>query len=165
MIGNSEMENEKRKTENNIHENQKLIILKNQSKIENRKSKIESGFSLLELMISMFIIIILLSVAMVAYQNTVQHARETVLKENLWQMRRAIDQYGTDKGKLPQSLDDLVKQHYLREMPVDPITEKAEWKEIQGEDTTSTEAAQGLIDVKSLAPGEDSDGIKYEDYK
>lgn len=134
------------------------------SKIHNRKSKAEKGFSLLELMISMFIIIILLSVAMVAYQGTVQHARETVLKENLWQMRRAIDQYGTDKGKLPQSLDDLVKGNYLREMPVDPVTEKAEWTEVQGEDTTSTEGAQGLKDVKSLAPGEDSEGRRYEEY-
>lgn len=135
-------------------------------KIENSKLKIQNckGFSLLELMISMFIIIILLSVAMVAYQNTVQHARETVLKENLWQMRRAIDQYGTDKGKLPQTLDDLVKENYLREMPVDPITEKAEWQEVQGEDTTSTEGAQGLKDVKSLADGEDSDGKKYQEY-
>lgn len=134
------------------------------SKIENPKSKIEPGFSLLELMISMFIIIILLSVAMVAYQGTVQHARETVLKENLWQMRRAIDQYGTDKGKLPQSVSDLVEANYLRELPRDPLTEKNEWKEIQGEDTTSSDGAQGLKDVKSLAEGEDADGVKYEDY-
>ena len=134
------------------------------SKIQIRKSKTEKGFTLLELMISMFILIILLSVALPAYQTSVQHARETVLKENLWQMRRSIDQYGTDKGKLPQSLDDLVKENYLREMPVDPITEKAEWTEVQGEDTTSTEGAQGLKDVKSLAPGEDSEGRKYEEY-
>ncbi len=133
-------------------------------KIENRKFQTEKGFSLLELMISMFILIILLSVALPAYQTSVQHARETVLKENLWQMRRSIDQYGTDKGKLPQSLDDLVKENYLREMPVDPITEKAEWQEVMGEDTTSTESAQGLKDVKSLAPGEDSEGRKYEEY-
>jgi general secretion pathway protein G len=137
---------------------------KYQSVIEKPKSKMENGFTLLELMISMFVMIILLSIALPAYQTSVQHARETVLKENLWQMRRAIDQYGTDKGKLPQSLDDLVTQHYLREMPKDPITEKAEWKEIQGEDTTSTEGAQGLKDVKSLAEGEDSDGVKYDAY-
>src|ERR1044072_7143877 len=67
----------------------------------------QKGFSLLDLMISMFIIIILLSVALPAYQRTVQHAKETVLKENLWQMRRAIDQYTADKGKLPASLSDL----------------------------------------------------------
>lgn len=131
---------------------------------QRKNNKGQSGFSLLELMISMFIIIILLSVAMVAYQHTVQHARETVLSENLWQMRRAIDQYGTDKGKLPQTLDDLVKAEYLREMPVDPITGKAEWKEIQGENTASPDGEQGLKNVKSAADGEDSDGKKYEDY-
>ena len=65
------------------------------------------GFSLLELMIAMFILIILLSVALPTYQRSVQHAKETVLKENLWQMRKAIDQYASDKGKYPQSLDEM----------------------------------------------------------
>lgn len=139
-------------------------MIENQSEIQNQKSKIKNGFSLLELMISMFILIILLSVALPTYQRSVQQARETVLRENLWQMRRAIDQYATDKGKLPQSLDDLVKAEYLREMPVDPITEKAEWREIQGENTASAEGETGLKDVKSTADGEDSDGKRYEEY-
>ena len=95
-----------------------------QSQIANRKSQIESGFSLLELMIAMFIIIILLSVALPTYQRSVQQARETVLKENLFQIRRQIDQYTADKGKLPQSLDDLITGKYLREKPIDPISEK-----------------------------------------
>lgn len=135
-----------------------------QSKIQNPKSKIESGFSLMELMIVMFIIIILLSVALPTYLRSVQHAREIVLKENLFQMRRAIDQYSADKGKLPQTLDDLVTEKYLREKPVDPLLDKAEWKEIQGEDTTSTEGEQGLKDVKSTAEGEDGEGKRYEEY-
>ena len=96
--------------------------------------KRQAGFSLLELMIAMFIMIILISVAIPTYQLTVQHARETVLKENLWQMRRAIDQYSSDKGKLPQSIDDLVKGKYLREMPIDPITEKSDWTEVKSDD-------------------------------
>lgn len=128
------------------------------------KGKSQSGFSLLELMIAMFIMIILLSIALPAYQRTVQHARETVLKENLWQMRRAIDQFSADKGKLPQSLDDLVTGKYLHEKPVDPITEKAEWDEIQGEDKNSSDSAQGLVNVKSLAPGTDSDDKPFADY-
>jgi len=135
-----------------------------QSKIQNPKSKIERGFSLLELLIAMFILIILLSVALPTFQRTVRQARETVLKENLFQMRRSIDQYAADKGKLPQTLDDLVTAEYLRELPVDPITEKAEWKEITGEDINSTDGEQGLKDVKSVAEGEDGDGKKYEDY-
>ncbi len=128
------------------------------------QSRIERGFSLLELMIAMFILIILLSVALPTYQRSVQQARETVLKENLFQMRNQIDQYASDKGKLPQSLDDLVTGGYLREKPIDPITEKAEWEEIQGEDAYSTDGGQGLTDIKSLADGEDSDGKQYKDY-
>ncbi|MET0753053.1 MAG: type II secretion system protein [Pyrinomonadaceae bacterium] len=135
-----------------------------QSEIQNPKSKPEAGFSLLELMIAMFIMIILLSVALPTYQRSVQHARELVLEENLWQMRRAIDQYGSDKGKLPQSLDDLKTGGYLREIPIDPISEKSEWKEIQGEDVNSRDGGQGLKDVKSTAEGEDTEGKKYEDY-
>jgi general secretion pathway protein G len=136
----------------------------NKSAIRNPKSKIEAGFSLLELMIAMFIMIILISVALPTYQRSVQHARETVLRENLWQMRRSIDQYAADKGKLPQSLDDLISGKYLREKPIDPITDKTEWKEIQGEDSNSPDGAQGLVDVKSNADGEDSDGKRFEDY-
>ncbi len=133
--------------------------------ISNPKSKIERGFTLLELMITMFIIIILLSVALPTYQRSVQQARETVLKENLWQMRRAIDQYGSDKGKLPQSLDDLVSDGYLHEKPLDPVTEKAEWNEVQGEDKYSTDdGAQAMTDVKSLAEGEDNEGVQYQNY-
>ena len=135
-------------------------------KIQNPKSKIqnESGFSLLELMIAMFIVIILLSVAFPTYQRSVQHARETVLKENLWQMRRSIDQFTADKGKMPKSIDELVEGKYLREKPMDPITEKDEWNEIQGEDSLTPDGEQGLADVKSLAEGEDSDGKPYKDY-
>ncbi|MBA3334105.1 MAG: type II secretion system protein, partial [Acidobacteria bacterium] len=147
-----------------LQKSMKCQMLKSAShyKIQNPNSKFERGFSLMELMIVMFIIIILLSVALPTYQRSVQHARETVLKENLFQIRRAIDQYSADKGKLPQSLDDLITEQYLREKPIDPISEKAEWKEIQGEDTTSVEGEEGLKDVKSSADGEDGDGKRYE---
>lgn len=128
------------------------------------RSKGERGFSLLELMIAMFILVILLSVAVPTYQRSVLYARETVLKENLWQMRRAIDQYTADKQKLPQSIDDLVKDKYLREKPIDPILEKDEWDEVQGEDTSSPDAESGLVDVKSLAEGQDSNGVDYKKY-
>jgi len=126
--------------------------------------KKQGGFSLLELMIAMFILIILLSIALPTYNRSVQHARETVLKENLWQMRRAIDQYNTDKGRLPESIESLVEAQYLREMPIDPITEKAEWDEIRGEDPMSAEAQEGLKNVKSLADGKDMDGKDFKDY-
>jgi general secretion pathway protein G len=121
------------------------------------------GFSLLELMIAMFILIILLSVALPTFQYTVQHAKETVLKENIHQIEKQIDQFTADKGRLPQSLDELVEAKYLREKPVDPILEKAEWEEVMGEDP-SGEGKQGLIDVKSTADGEDSNGKSYKEY-
>lgn len=124
----------------------------------------QKGFSLLELMIAMFILIILLSVALPTYQRSVQHAKETVLKENLWQMRRAIDQYASDKGKLPQSLDSLIEGKYLREMPVDPVLDKAEWESVMGEDPLSSNGEQGLINVKSLAEGTDAEGKAFSEY-
>src|SRR5258707_10709922 len=89
-------------------------------KAENNRA----GFSLLELMIAMFIMIILLSVAVPTYQRSVQNARETVLHENLWQIKRAIDQFTADKGKLPKSIDELVEGKYIHEKPLDPILEK-----------------------------------------
>ncbi|HEX6279361.1 MAG TPA: type II secretion system protein [Pyrinomonadaceae bacterium] len=122
------------------------------------------GFSLLELMIAMFILIILLSVALPTYQRSVQHAKEVVLRENLWQMRKAIDQYASDKGKYPASLESLVEGKYLREMPVDPILDKAEWDVVMGEDPLNPDGSEGVTDVKSLAEGEDSDGKAYTEY-
>ncbi len=132
----------------------------------NQKSvkKRQKGFSLLELLIAMFILIILLSVALPTYQRSIQHAREVVLAENLFQLRRSIDQYAADKGKLPESLDELVEAKYIREVPKDPITEEKEWDEIKGDDINSSEAEQGLTDVKSLAEGEDSSGKSYAEY-
>lgn len=132
--------------------------------VQKLRSKFQQGFSLLELMIAMFILIILLSVALPTYQRSVQHAKETVLKENLWQMRRAIDQYASDKGKLPQSIDELIEGKYLREMPVDPILDKAEWDSVMGEDSLSPDGEQGLKDVKSLADGTDPEGKAYKEY-
>jgi general secretion pathway protein G len=122
------------------------------------------GFSLLELMIAMFILIILLSVAIPTYQRSVQQARETVLKENLWQMRRAIDQFSTDKGRLPQSVAELVENKYLRETPTDPILDRQEWEEVYGDDPMMPEAGQGMTDVRSRAEGRDSEGNEYSGY-
>lgn len=133
-----------------------------QSQIANRKK--QAGFSLLELMIGMFIIIILLSVAVPTYQRSVQYAKERVLEQNLWQMRRAIDQYASDKGKLPESIDKLVEDKYLHSRPIDPIIENTEWQEEFGSDPNSTDNGQGLVNVKSTSPGEDSNGKKYSEY-
>ena len=137
-----------------------LSVVSGQSSVKGKNR----GFSLLELMIAMFIMIILLSIAVPTYERSVRNAREIVLKENLFQLRRAIDQYAGDKGKLPSSVDDLVESKYLREKPYDPISEKQEWDEIQGEDPNSADGEQGLVNVKTLAPGEDVNGVPYSDY-
>ena len=115
-------------------------------------------------MITMFIMIILISVAVPTYERSVRHARETVLRENLWQMRRAIDQFTADKGKLPKDIDDLVSAKYLHERPIDPIRDSTEWNEILGEDIYSSEGDQGLKNVESLAEGTDSEGTPYSKY-
>ena len=143
----------------------RLFLRRSDPKVHHLYPKIRNakGFSLLELMIAMFILIILLSVAFPTYQRSVQHARQTVLKENLRYMRMAIDQFTSDKGKLPKSIDELVETKYLRERPIDPITEKDDWKEEQGEDPL-IEGEQGLKDVRSNAEGVDFDGVAYEKY-
>jgi general secretion pathway protein G len=124
----------------------------------------QTGFSLLELLIAMFIMIVLISVAVPSYQRAMQGARESVLKENLWQMRRAIDQYHADKGKPPQSLDDLVNAKYLRERPIDPMTESDDWTEVVGTDSASEEAEPALTDIKSSSDGVDAEGKAYSEY-
>src|SRR2546421_7493036 len=110
-----------------------------------------AGFTLLELMIVISIIIVLAVVVLPQYMRTVQQARESVLRDDLFQMRKMIDQYAADKGKLPQSLDDLVQAGYIREMPVDPTTGRAEWVPQTGQDPNSTEGGSGVIDVHSAS--------------
>lgn len=122
------------------------------------------GFTLLELMIVISIIIILAIIALPMYQRTVLQAQESVLKDDLFQMRKLIDQYAADKGKLPQSLDDLVSAGYLREIPVDPITEKRDWNVESGEDPSSTEGGQGVKDVHSASSDISSEGTPYNQW-
>lgn len=160
MTGKSSLESGVRGLESALPDQARRSVIKAQDS----RRKTQRGFSLLELMISMFIIIILISIAIPTYERSVRQAREVVLKENLFQMRRSIDQFRADKGKLPQSVEDLVTEKYLREKPIDPILEKAEWNEIQGEDSNSPDGETGLVDVKSLAEGEDSQGVAFSEY-
>jgi general secretion pathway protein G len=123
-----------------------------------------SGFTLLELVMVMTIIVILAAVGVTSYQHIQLKARETILREDLRTMRKMIDQYAADKEKLPQSLDDLVTDQYMREVPVDPITGQKDWVVDMGDDTVSRDGGTGVVDVHTAAAGEGSDGVAYQDY-
>jgi general secretion pathway protein G len=123
-----------------------------------------SGFTLLELMIVISVIIILASVALPQYQKTIMHAREAVLRDDLFRLRSLIDQYSADKGKLPQSLDDLVTAGYMREVPEDPITGNKDWQITMGDDPSSTESAQGMINIHSAATEPSTTGTPYSEW-
>lgn len=128
------------------------------------KSRWARGFTLLELMIVISIIIILVSVALPQYQKTIMHARETILRYDLDTMRKLIDQYSADKGKLPQSLEDLVTAGYMRELPKDPITDNKDWNIVTGDDPYSTEGGTGVIDVHSSSSDVGTDGTPYSEW-
>jgi general secretion pathway protein G len=123
-----------------------------------------SGFTLLELMIVISIIIILVSVALPQFQKTIMHARETVLHDDLFKMRSLIDQYAADKGKLPQSLDDLVTAGYMREVPKDPITDNKDWVIATGDDPYSTQGGTGITDLHSASGDVSSEGTPYSEW-
>lgn len=126
--------------------------------------RLPTGFTLLELMIVISVIIILAAVALPQYQKTIMHARETVLKDDLFRIRSLIDQYAADKGKLPQSLEDLVTAGYMREIPVDPITDNKDWSLVTGEDVYSTEGGSGITDVHSSSGEVSTEGTPYSEW-
>src|SRR5258708_27566715 len=117
-----------------------------------KRIRVAGGFTLLELMVVMAILLILVSIAAPLYQQQIHHARESVLRQNLFTLRTLISQYTLDKQKAPQSLADLVQANYLKQIPVDPTTGQADWTVSQAEDTISSPDQQdeaGIDDVHS----------------
>ena len=126
----------------------------------------QSGFTLIELLIVLALISILASMAVVQYKNGVDHARESVLRTDLFRIRDAIDQYYADKNKYPSSLDTLVSDGYMRKIPEDPFTHStSSWQTVPAEaDPANPTAEPGIYDVKSGAPGTALDGTNYSDW-
>jgi general secretion pathway protein G len=122
------------------------------------------GFTLLELMIVISILVILAMIGIAQYQKTVLAAREATLREDLFQMRKMLDQYAADKGELPDSLDKLVEAGYIREVPTDPMTDAKDWQTEFGDDPNSTEGSQGIVNVRSASGETASDGSRYSDW-
>ena len=125
-----------------------------------------SGFTMIELLIVLTLVVILASLGMVQYRNSVTRAQEAVLKENLFRMRDAMDQFYADKNKWPSDLAELVSEGYIREIPEDPFTKsKDSWRTEQAEPDANNPASSGGIDnVFSGAEGTALDGTQYSEW-
>ena len=128
-----------------------------------RLQRRQRGFTLIEMIIVCAMISILLSITVPVYRIHVLHANEAVLKEDLYNMRQAIDQYTQDKGKAPQALDDIVSAGYLHAIPKDPFTHATDsWQTVQEDVLTSIDQTQpGISDVKSGSSLISSEGTAY----
>jgi general secretion pathway protein G len=134
--------------------------------IQTGRSRRAFGFTLVELMIVMAIIVILVSIAIPQYQKALIRAKESVLKNNLFTLRQVIDEYTYDKQKAPQSLQDLVSAGYLKEIPIDPITNSnSTWKPIMEDVLQAVNQTEpGIFDVKSGSDKNGLDGTPYGDW-
>ena len=130
-----------------------------------RSKRQQRGFTLIEMIIVCAIISILLGIMVPVYKIHILHANEAVLKEDLYHMRTAIDQYTQDKGKAPQALDDIVTAGYLHAIPKDPFTHANDWQTVQEDVLTSIDQTQpGISDVKSASNLISSEGTAYSSW-
>lgn len=148
-----------------------LSILHRKSALLKRSRSGESrafvrGFTLIELMVVMAIISVLLAIALPVYQKSIVRAKESVLRSNLQSLRTMIDEYTIDKQKAPESLDALVSEGYLRQVPQDPITNSNQTWRVIMEDTPvgGSTASPGVFDVKSGSDQKALDGTMYSDW-
>jgi|SRR5271165_1332932 len=126
------------------------------------KNRRSFGFTLLEMMIVMMIMGILLSIAIPMYNQSLIRAREAVLRNDLFELRKLISQYTLDKQKAPQSLDDLVSAGYIKQIPKDPATGEANWEVVQEDVLMSVDQQDpGINDVKSASTAMSTEGTAY----
>jgi general secretion pathway protein G len=123
------------------------------------------GFTFVELMVVITIIVILVSMAIPIYNRSIVRAKESVLANNLYTIRTVIDQYAYDKGKAPQSLQDLVTEGYLQKLPVDPMTGSNQtWRTVMEEASQSVSQSEpGIFDVHSGSDKMGLDGTAYSE--
>jgi len=124
----------------------------------------ETGFTLLELITVVSLIAILTAIALPNYKAAIIQAKEAVLREDLFQFRDRIDQYYADKGKYPESLEQLMEQGYLRAIPADPMTGAPDWTVIPAEPDPDDPDLTGIYDVKSSSGGVSSGGTPYSEW-
>lgn len=126
----------------------------------------QRGFTLIELMVVMAIISVLLAIALPIYQKSVIRAKESVLRNNLFTLRTMIDEYSVDKQQAPQSLQDLVSEGYLRQIPQDPMTGNDQSWKVTMEDTpiAGSNATPGIFDVHSGSDKTSLEGTPYADW-
>ena len=131
-----------------------------------QRRSLQRGFTLIELMVVISIIVILMSVAIPRYQASILRARETVLRDDLYTLRSVIDQYTLDKQKAPLALQDLVDAGYLKTLPMDPFTNSREtWVPITDESIMSPDQTQpGIIDVHSGSEQKSTEGSTYSSW-
>jgi len=123
------------------------------------------GFTLIEMMIVISLILILVSIALPVYNRAILRAKEGVLKQDLFTLRQVIDQYTLDKKKAPQALDDIVTAGYLKVVPKDPFTNEANWTLEQEEATEAADQQEpGIIDVHSSSNLTATDGTAYSSW-
>lgn len=130
-----------------------------------RKRGHSSGFTLIEMVIVMAIVMILLGIAVPTYTTSVQRARDSVMKQNLFTMRQLIYEFTLDKQRAPQSLDELKEAGYMKEIPTDPCTHQRDWVTEQEDVLLSADQTQpGITWVKSNCALRSSDGTPYSDF-
>ena len=123
------------------------------------------GFTLIELMIVIAITSILLAMAVPMYQKSVIRAKESVLRQNLFTLRTVIDEFTYDKAKAPQSLQDLVSEGYLRQIPVDPMTAQPDWQVVMEDAVSSVNQTEpGIFDVRSKSDKKSLEGTAYNEW-
>jgi len=121
------------------------------------------GFTLIEMLIVISLVMILVAIAVPNYQRSIMRAKESVLKQDLFQLRSLISQYTLDKQKAPQALDDLITAGYLKQIPIDPMTNARDTWTVDQEDTLLSVDQQepGISDVHSGSSAISSDGTAY----